>query len=130
MKKFCAPTTLQRDLMKLKFWKTLLFEIFFFLWIFLWLDFVFVIATLEIFLPNHTWNIIISSKLYFVIVKTKINQTWLHNFFNKWYRVEVIGSNPRDVTGGEGRLLADWRVSRIYQLSLCSNVVGVWVNAP
>ena len=32
------------------------------------------IATLEIVLPNHTWNIIISSKPYFVIIKTEINQ--------------------------------------------------------
>ena len=37
--------------------------------------FVFVIATLEIVLPNHTWNIIISCKPCFVIIKIKINQT-------------------------------------------------------
>ena len=33
------------------------------------------IATLEIVLPNHTWNMIISSKPCFVIIKIKINQT-------------------------------------------------------
>ena len=65
-----APTTLQRDLMKLRFWKTLLFKVVFFL---AW--FVFVIAILEIILSNHTWNIIISSKPCFVIIKIKINQT-------------------------------------------------------
>ena len=52
-----------------------LFEVFFFLLISLWLDFVFVIVTLEIVLPNYTLNILISSKPYFVIIKTKINQT-------------------------------------------------------
>ena len=72
--KLSALTTLQRDPMKLRSWKILLFEVFFLL-IFFWLDFVFVIATLEIFLHNHTWNIIISFKLYFVIIKTDINQT-------------------------------------------------------
>ena len=70
-----APTTLQRDPIKLRFWKEFLFEVVFFLLISLWLDFVFVIAILEIFLPNHTWKIIISFKPYFVIVKTEINQT-------------------------------------------------------
>ena len=52
-----------------------LFEVFFFLLISLWLDYVFVIVTLEIVLPNYTLNILISSKPYFVIIKTKINQT-------------------------------------------------------
>ena len=33
------------------------------------------IAILEVVLPNHTWNMIISSKPYFVIIKIKINQT-------------------------------------------------------
>ena len=70
-----APITLQRDLIKLRSWKTLPFEVFFFLLISLWLDFVFVIATLEILLPNHTWNIIFSSKTCFVIIETEINQT-------------------------------------------------------
>ena len=32
------------------------------------------IATLEIKLPKHTWNIIINSKSCFVIIKTEINQ--------------------------------------------------------
>ena len=68
-----APTTLQRDPMKLKSWKTLLFEVFFLL-ISFWPDFVSVIATLEIFLPNHTWNIIISSKPCFITIKTEIDQ--------------------------------------------------------
>ena len=83
-----ALTTLQRYPMKLRSWEILFFEVFFFLLISLWLDFVFVIATLEIFLPNHTWNIIISSKPYFVIIKTKINQTLvLHQQSTKipWY---------------------------------------------
>ena len=39
--------------------------------------FIFVIVTLKIVLPNHTWNIIISSKPCFVIIKIKINQTFL-----------------------------------------------------
>ena len=75
-----APITLQRDLMKLESWKT------FFLWGgFLLHDFslawfVFVIVTLEIILPNHTWNIIISSKPYFVIIKIKIDQTLVSHF--------------------------------------------------
>ena len=60
--------------MKFRSLKTFLFEDFFLL-ISLWLDFVFMIATLEIFLPNHTWNIIISFKPYFVIIKIEINQT-------------------------------------------------------
>ena len=64
-----------KDPMKCRPWKTLLFEFFFFLLISLWLDFVFMITTLEIILPSHTWNIIISSKPYFVIIKIKINQT-------------------------------------------------------
>ena len=70
-----ALTTLQRDLMKFGSWKT------FFFWGGLLLHdfslawFVFVIATLEIVLLNHTWNIVISSKAYFVIIKIKINQT-------------------------------------------------------
>ena len=42
--------------------------------------FVFVIATLEIVLPNHTWNIIISSKPCFVIIKIEINQTLVSHF--------------------------------------------------
>ena len=71
--KSSAPTTLQKDPMKLKSWKTLLFEVFFFLLIFFWLDFVFVIVTLEIFLPNYTWNKIISFKPYFIIIKIEIN---------------------------------------------------------
>ena len=62
-------------LMKFKSWKTLLFEVFFFLLIFFWFDFVFIITTLEIFLPNHTWNVIISFKSYFIIIKIKINKT-------------------------------------------------------
>ena len=33
------------------------------------------IATLEVVLPNHTWNMIISSKPCFIIIKIKINQT-------------------------------------------------------
>ena len=33
------------------------------------------IATLEVVLPNHTWNMIMSSKPCFVIIKIKINQT-------------------------------------------------------
>ena len=70
-----APKTLQRDPIKLRPWKELVFEVIFFLLICLWYDFVFVIAILEIVLPNHTWNIIISSKPCFVIIKTKINQT-------------------------------------------------------
>ena len=53
--------------------KTHFFEVFFFLLIFLWF-FVFMIVTLEIFLPNHTWNIILSSKPCFVIIKININQ--------------------------------------------------------
>ena len=75
-----APTTLQRNLIKLGSWKNislwglLLLHDFSLTW------FVFVIATLEVVLPNHTWNIIISSKLYFVIIKIKINQTLVsHN---------------------------------------------------
>ena len=38
------------------------------------------IATLEIVLPNHTWNMIISSKPCFVIIKIKINQTLVSHF--------------------------------------------------
>ena len=33
------------------------------------------IIILEIVLPKHTWNIIISSKPYFIIIKIEINQT-------------------------------------------------------
>ena len=76
-----APITLQRDLMKLRSWKTLPFEVFFFLLISLWLDFVFVIATLEIILPNHTWNIIFSSKTCFVIIETLISQLDLKKIY-------------------------------------------------
>ena len=75
-----APATLQRDSMKLRFWKTLLFEVFFlliFLW--LWLDFVFVTATLEILLANHTWNIIISSKPCLLSSKPKLTKPWFYN---------------------------------------------------
>ena len=69
-----ALTTLQRDLMNLgslkntSLWGGLLLHDFFLAW------FVFVIATLEIVLPNHIWNIIISFKPCFVIIKTEINQ--------------------------------------------------------
>ena len=38
------------------------------------------IATLEIVLPNHTWNMIISSKPCFVIIKIKINQTLVSQY--------------------------------------------------
>ena len=68
-----APTTLQsyeaRVLKNTSLWGDLLLYDFSLTW------FVFVIATLEIVLPNHIWNIIISSKPYFVIIKIKINQT-------------------------------------------------------
>ena len=33
------------------------------------------IVTLKIALPNHTWNIIISFKPYFIIIEIDINQT-------------------------------------------------------
>ena len=59
--------------MKLNSLKILIFEVFFFLWISLYLDFVFVIVILKMFLPKHTWNFIISSKPCFVIIKTEIN---------------------------------------------------------
>ena len=90
--KLSAPTTLQRNPMKLRTWKRLLFEVFFFLLIFhwLWLGFVFVIATLEIFLHNHTWNIIISSKTCFVIIKIEINQTLVSHYY---YRQTPLGAN-------------------------------------
>ena len=47
---------------------------------------VFVIATLEIVLSNHTWNMIISFKPCFVIIKIKINQTLVsqHWFVPSW----------------------------------------------
>ena len=41
------------------------------------------IATLEIVLPNHTWNIIISSKPYFIIIKININQTLISQLYIK-----------------------------------------------
>ena len=41
------------------------------------------IATLEVILPNHTWNMIISSKSCFVIIKIKINQTLVSHFYLK-----------------------------------------------
>ena len=51
--------------------------------------FVFVIATLEIILPNHTWNIIISSKPCFVIIKIKINQTLVsHVCYLRFYTLK------------------------------------------
>ena len=52
------------------------------------------IATLEVVLPNHTWNMIISSKLCFVIIKIMINQTLVSQnelILNKWE-----GSNVRN----------------------------------
>ena len=39
------------------------------------------IATLEVVLPNHTWDMIINSKPCFVIIKIKINQTLVSHFF-------------------------------------------------
>ena len=38
------------------------------------------IATMEIVLPNHTWNIIISSRPCFVIIKIEINQTLVSQY--------------------------------------------------
>ena len=75
MKNLVHQQPYKEMLRKLRSWKILIFKVFFFLWISFYLDFVFVIVTLEIFLPNHTWNIIISFKPYFLIIKTKINQT-------------------------------------------------------
>ena len=76
-----VPTTLQRDLMKLGSWKELLFEVFFFffLLISLWLDFVFVIATLEIFLSNYTWNKILVPNLVLLSSKLRLTKPWFHN---------------------------------------------------
>ena len=70
-----VPTTLQKDpyeawvLKNTSLWDDFLLHDFSLTW------FVFMIAILEIFLPNHTWNIIISSKPCFVTIKTEINQT-------------------------------------------------------
>ena len=66
--------------MKLGSWKELLFEVFFFLLISLWLDFVFVIATLEIFLPNHTWNIILVPNLILLSSKLRLTKPWFHGY--------------------------------------------------
>ena len=70
-----APTTLQRDPWSLSLEKYFSLRSSSSYWFFFDLIFFFVIATLEIFLPNHTWNIIISSEPCFVIIKTEINQT-------------------------------------------------------
>ena len=60
-------------------WGLLLLNDFSFAW------FVFAIATLEIVLPKHTWKMIISSKPYFVFIKTKINQTLIsHPSIKRW----------------------------------------------
>ena len=122
-----AQKTLQRDSMKLRSWKTLLFEVFFFLLISLWLDFVFVIATLEIFLPNHTWKIIISSKPYFVIIKTEINQPWFHicDSYAIHYRTWMLLYLELRILGFWMQLLFHFMVSWFYayEMQVYMNVV-------
>ena len=51
------------------------------------------IVTLEDVLPNHTWNMIISSKPCFVIIKIKINQTLVSHL-----EFEMIYSMPKNDT--------------------------------
>ena len=92
MKKPSALTILQRNPMKLRSWKTLFFEIFFFLLIFNLLDFVFVIVNLEVFFPHHTWNINISSNLVLLSSKLRLIKPWFYK--NHTSNSDVLESNP------------------------------------
>ena len=52
------------------------------------------IATLEVVLPTRTWNMIINSKPYFVIIKIKINQILVSQLLYKsyiyiWHRLKI-----------------------------------------
>ena len=84
-----APTTLQRDLYEAwvskntSLWGGLFLHDVSLAW------FVCMIATLKIVLPNHTWNIIISSKPYFVIIKTEINQTLVSQAYQSLYQTSI-----------------------------------------
>ena len=73
-----APTTLQRDLMKLGFWKTLLFEVVFFFMISLWHDLSlwlplwksYCLITLEI------WSLVLN--LILLSSKSRLTKPWFH----------------------------------------------------
>ena len=55
------------------------------------------IATLEIVLSNHTWNMIISSKPCFVIIKIKINQTLVSqsSYVISFHKIYILNTNSK-----------------------------------